>query len=256
MNQPVDTKLSLQVWGVRGVAVLLGIVFLAILAPFIWGAASAGAGLLVLLLLGILGTGVFSFLPFIGQKLENKILKLRKEEARKNPIEQLQNFLRQKSEQVRAFKNAVAQIGAQIRSLKDLIAERKRVKPGSDTSKQEQAIIAMEKAHAILTSKYVAAEKALVELQEVIEEKKFEWNFAQAGKMAADSLNATSGQQLLDSMLADEALSSVRDNFNTVFADLELEAHKLNDTKQLSFGEGMTLDLSPIRIPEFETQGR
>ena len=64
---------------------VLGI--LALAAPLIWAAASAGVGLIALLILGALGVGIMQALPLLGQKWENKLLAARKAEARRNPIE-------------------------------------------------------------------------------------------------------------------------------------------------------------------------
>ena len=109
----------------------------------------------------------------------------------------------------------------------------------------------MRAAHKVLVDEYVRAEEALEKLQDVIDDKKFDWRFAQAGQAALQNLNSTSGQAILDQILADEAFDSVRDNFNQVFAELELEAAKLNKAKQLTFG-GETIDVSAIHIPQLE----
>lgn len=233
---------------------VLGI--LALAAPLIWAAASAGVGLIVLLVLGALGVGIMQALPLLGQKWENKLLAARKAEARRNPIEQLQNFLMEKAKRVALFKQAVVQIGTQIKSLSDMLDDRKRTKPGYDASKQEAALAAMRQAHQVLEAKYRRAEEALGQLKEVIDDKRFEWSFGQAGQAAIAQLNAASGEDLLNQMLADEAFASVRDNFNQVFAELELEASKLSSQQQLTFGSGMTLDLTGIHIPELQTVAR
>lgn len=233
---------------------VLGIFALA--APLIWAAASAGVGLIVLLVLGALGVGIMQALPLLGQKWENKLLAARKAEARRNPIEQLQNFLMEKAKRVALFKQAVVQIGTQIKGLTDMLDERKRTKPGYDASKQEAALASMRQAHQVLEAKYRRAEEALGQLKEVIDDKRFEWSFGQAGQAAIAQLNAASGEDLLNQMLADEAFASVRDNFNQVFAELELEASKLSSQQQLTFGSGMTLDLSGIHIPELQTIAR
>lgn len=239
-----------QVPWVRVGAVAAVVGLLALLAPVVWAAASAGAGLVVLGLLAVLGIGALQALPWIGQRWENKLLSLRKAEARANPIEQLQNFLIEKRRRVGDFKGAVNQIGTQIRSLSDMVEDRKRAKPGYDASKQEKSLDAMRKAHGQLVAKYQRAEQAVQDLENVIEDKKFEWQFGNAGRAAIASLNATSGQELLDEMLAGEAFSSVRDNFNQVFAELELEANKLTGAKALDFDNGLTIDLSDINIAQ------
>lgn len=221
---------------------------LALLAPVIFLAAQATAGLLILGVLSIAGLGLAKSLPLIGQKLENSIVKARKAEATKNPIEQLQNFLMQKAQQVAEFKSAVAMIGAQIKSLQDMVTQRKKERPGYDASSQESSIEAMRTAHATLTQKYVNAEKALGDLKLAISDKEFEWKFSQAGQKALATLNATSGQELMEQMLADTAFASVTDNFNHVFAELELEAKNLTNAQQLEYSPGMTIDVSSINL--------
>lgn len=228
--------------------VVASIVTLALIAPVIWAAASAGLGLMVLGVIGIVGFGLIQMLPYFGQKIENSVLKLRKAEARGNPIEQLQNFLRQKAQQVADFKAAVAQIGGQIRSLEDMVTQRKKERPEYDATAQERSIQAMRDAYETLRTKYVNAEKALADLKLAIQDKEFEWKFSQAGQQAMQTLNATSGKELMEAMLADEAFSSVTDNFNKVFADLEMEAQHLTTAKQLTFDSGMTIDVSAINL--------
>lgn len=237
-----------RVWTLRIGAGLFGMCVLAALTPVIWSAVSGGLGLLALAIIGALGVALFQTLPLLGQKLENRLLAARKAEARANPIEQLQNFLLQKRQRVAAFKQLVVRIGAQIKSMSDMIEERKRQKPGYDAARQEKAVRAMKDAHVLLVVKYKNAEVALGQLSDVVEDKKFEWQFGQAGQAAMRNLNATSGQELLDQMLADEAFDSVRDNFNQVFSELEMEAQKLSIAKELSLDDGMSIELESIRL--------
>lgn len=241
-----------QVLALRVAAGIGAMLALAALAPFVWGAVSGGLGLLALALTGGAGVALFQALPLLGQKLENRLLAARKAEARANPIEQLQNFLLQKRQRVVAFKQSVVRIGAQIKSMSDMIEERKRQKPGYDASRQESAVKAMKEAHLLLVVKYKNAELALVQLGEVVEDKKFEWRFGQAGQAALHNLNATSGQELLNQMLADEAFDSVRDNFNQVFSELEMEAEKISKAQGLSFDDGMAIELGPIAIDQLD----
>ena len=235
-----------NVFRVGAVVATVGI--MALVAPIIWAAASAGIGLIALGVIGLVGFAVLQALPYFGQKIENTVLKLRKAEARGNPIEQLQNFMRQKAQQVADFKAAVATIGGQIKNLQAMVDQRKKERPGYDASAQEKSIAAMQDAYNALKQKYINAENALVQLREVIQDKEFEWKFSQAGQQAMQNLNATSGKELMEAMLADEAFSSVTENFNKVFADLEVEAQHLTAAKQLSFDQGMVLDVSNINL--------
>ena len=234
--------------GFRILFVVGSFAVLALLLPVIMMAVQAGIGLLALGAIGLAGMAFIRSLPLIGQKLENAILSARKNEAAKNPIEQLQNFLMQKAKQVSEFKAAVANIGAQIKSLEDMVKQRKRERPGYDSSAQESSIAAMKSAHETLRTKYVNAEQALAELRLAIDDKTFEWKFSQAGQKALATLNATSGQELMEQMLADTAFASVTGNFNKVFAELEIEAQHLTEAKQLSYNNGMVIDVSSINL--------
>ncbi len=223
---------------------------MAIIAPVIWAAASAGLGLIALAAIGVTGFTGIQMLPLIGQKIENFVLKARKAEARKNPIEQLQNFFIEKKKRVEMFKTAVVGINAQIGNLEAMVKDRKRNKPNYDSSEEDNAIRQMRQVHKAMVVKYENANAALQALQETIEEKKFKWQFGQAGQAAIAALNATSGEDLINQMLADEASTAVLENFNKVFAELELEATHLTETKQLSFDSGLTLDISGINLSQ------
>ena len=76
------------------------------------------------------------------------------------------------------------------------------------------------------------------------------WAALSAGMAAIAALNASSGEDLINQMLADEASSAVLDNYNKVFAELELEATSITETKQLSFDSGMVLDMSNINLAQ------
>ena len=78
---------------IRLASVVLGIVGLAIVLPTIWYAFLTSLGLVGVAIIGGLGIGLSALLPYLGQKLENEILRIRKAEAGKNPIEQMQNQL-------------------------------------------------------------------------------------------------------------------------------------------------------------------
>lgn len=245
-----------HVKGARIAAMLGSIVVLALLAPLIWAAVSAGVGLIVLMVIASVGIGIFQTLPLLAQKWENKVLELRREEARKRPIETLNHFLVQKKTDVKNFKNAVTNIGTQIRSLYDMITNRKKEKPNWDSSEKEASLVQMNQAHEALKKIYQDAEVALVQLEEKIEDAQFDWKWGEAGGQAIESINKLSGEDVIEKMLANEAFDSVRDNFNRVFSVLDMEAAKLTSTKSLSFGEGMTLDLSTINLQTKQLQTR
>lgn len=228
---------------------------LVLAVPILIGLVEAGVSLIVLGVIGMILVGMFQAIPYFGQILENRLLSARKKEARKNPIEQLENFFIEKRNQVNQFKQAVSQILAQIKNLEGMIEERKKTKSGYDPTRNQQSVEAMRVAYNALVGKYRKAEEALDELQSKIDEEKFNYKFAQAGQSAINSLNATSGEDVMNQILAGEAFDSIKENFHKVFADLEFEAATLNNAHQLQFSdnrsEGMYLDVSNIKLPAF-----
>lgn len=240
----------------RAIFAVGAIAILALLAPVIWALVSAGVGLVVLGVIGIVGLGIIQMLPMLGQKLENFVLKTRKAEARANPIEQLQNFFIEKQQRVVDFRKAIISIKTQIETLRQKVQQRKRQKPNYDSSDEDNAIAQMSMVYDKLEQKYLDAKDALANMEEMIEEKKFKWEFSQAGQAAIQALSATSGEELLSKILADEASSSVLDNFNKVFAELELEACNLTEAKQIAFDDnrtGLTLDVSSINLSKVKS---
>lgn len=234
----------------RGLVAVGSILVLALLAPVIWAAVSGGAGLVALGVVGLVGFGFIKTMPLICQKIENGVLKARKSEAEKNPIEQLQNFLKEKADRVAEFKRAVMSIAAQIMSLEQMLNQRLKENPKYDATERRKSIASMKEANEKLKVKYVNAEQALEELKVAIKDAEFDWKFGQAGQQALRTINATSGEDVMEQMLADTAFCSVKDNFNKVFAELEMEAVTLTQTKQLSYEGGMTLDLTSINLTQ------
>ena len=106
----------------------------------------------------------------------------------------------------------------------------------------------MEAAHSKMVIKCKNAEEALVQVRDTIKDKEFEWQFSLEGKKIADGLNANSGEEILNQLLFDTASNSVMTNFNQVFAELEMEAQTLTNNNQLTYNDGMVIDLSDINI--------
>jgi hypothetical protein len=193
------------------------------------------------------------------QQEMNRALSALKAEARKNPIEQLQNYLLEKQRRLEAFKTAVSQIGGQVKTLADMLRERKLAKPGKDYSKKDESLVAMQAAYNGLRTKAEQGDHAIIDLREVIDDQKFDWKFAQVGQSAVQNLKAMNGQDLLNEVLAGESFDAVRENFNKVFSDIEVEIGNINSGKALSFGEGndgLTIDISAIHIDQPQMKER
>lgn len=252
MNQP-SNKLAVvpdKITWLRGLGIVGAIGVLALSAGALFMAVQAALSLLALGLIAAVGLGLTLALPMLCQKWENKLLALRKAEARKNPIEEMQNFFMLKKQRVEVFKQSLININTQIKNMQGMLDERKVKKPNGNYTGQENAIKAMEGAYTKLSTVHENAKIALGQMEEMIEEKKWQWGFAESGKAALAALNDSSAEDIMKNLLADEACAAVVNNFNSVFAQLEVEAMSLTDKKELTFEEGMTIDLSSINMRE------
>ncbi len=226
------------------VVVASGTVGLLVLAaPWVWKAVSAGLGLAALAILGLVGAVALQALPLAAQKLENRLLAARKTEARANPIEQLQNdVLRReerlrsfraalvqigaqidREERLRSFRAALVQIGAQIEAMAQMIETRRQSDPGHALQRQQQALQRMTQFHELNVKRLQAAQDALDAFRHQVQQKVFEWEFYVAGKQVLEVLNPSELGQLMHSLLTDEALKSVQQRFNEVFAELDID---------------------------------
>ena len=185
---------------------------LALLAPFVWHAVSAGLGLLALAALGLAGVATVQALPLALQKLENRLLALRKAEARANPIEQLQNDVLRREERLHTFRQALV-----------AIETRRRADPAQALDHQARALERMKQFQDLNLQRLRAAQDALDEFRQQVQQKVFEWEFYVAGKQVLEVLNPSELGELLDSLLSDEALRAVQQRFNEVFAELDVD---------------------------------
>ncbi len=222
------TKLSTvphppAVWVFRGLAVLATVCLLAFSAPLVWAAVSAGAGVVALTALAAVGFAAFQALPLGLQKLENQLLKMRKLEARNNPIEQLQNECLRREDRLQSFRQALVKIGGQIESMRQMIDERRHSDPQHVLHRQERAVQRMAQFYEANVHRLDDANAALEAFQNQVKQKVFEWEFAQAGQVVMQALNPREMDDLMQGLLTDEALRSVQQRFNTVFAELDVE---------------------------------
>jgi len=207
----------------RGLAAAGAVLALAAFAPLVWLAAAGGAGLVVLgLMLGV-AVAVLQALPLLAQKLENRLLAARKAEARRNPIEQLQNELLRRAERLKAFRGALVTVGGQIESITQMIAALRERNPLHSPDQQHRALRRLQQFHALNLTRLREAEQALAEFRSTIERKESEWRIALAIEEATAALDPQATESLMQELLADAALRSVQDRFNAVFAELDVQ---------------------------------
>lgn len=215
-------------WWTRSLAVAALLGMLAVSAPVISLAVTAGVGLATLGLMALAGFVAVQCIPLGMQKLENRLLQLRKAEARTNPIEQLQNDCLRREERLQSFRQALVTIGGQIESMREMVQERKDKAPYHVLDKQERAIARMDTFYQANIARLDEAQQTLEAFRTQVTQKVFEWNFAKAGQEVMAALNPKEMQDLMQDLLTDEALRSVQTRFNMVFAELDIDLRSIN----------------------------
>ena len=229
-----------QIVWLRGVAVASGVLVLILFAPLVWMALSAGVGLLALAAMAVAAYGAMQALPLLGQRLENQLLRARKAEARRNPIEQLQNEVMRRAQRLKAFRQALVAVSGQIASIEQMLEERRHKDPAHALQRHEQAVGRLRDFQRLNMARLSQAQEALDEFRCTVERKESEWRIALAIGEASELLDPNATDNLLQDMLTDTALRSVQERFNSVFAELDVQMHSIDSpTRQLLDKNGL-----------------
>ncbi len=235
----------------RALGGIAAVFALAAFAPVVWLAAAGGAGLIAMGLLLALALAAIQALPFAAQKLENRLLAARKAEARRNPIEQLQNELLRRADRLKVFRRALVAVSGQIESIRQMIAERQHRDPAHVLEQQQRALQKLEQFQEANLRRLNNAEQALGEFRSTIERKESEWRIALAIEEATAALDPDAAEGLLQDLLADTALRSVQERFNAVFAELDVQMCGADaPTRQLAGDAGwQRMEALDLRVP-------
>jgi hypothetical protein len=226
---------------------------LALSAPLIWGAVAAGMGLLALAAFAALGMLLFQALPLLLQRLENRLLAARKAEARANPIEQLQNDCMRRELRLALFRRALVEIGTQIENMRQMVDERRQIDPAQVLDKQERALQKMAQFHDVNIARLEQAHAALQAFRQQVQQKLFEWQFAQAGQVVMNAMRPAEVADLMQDLLTDEALRSVQSHFNSVFAELDIEMRALDAPTRRYLDRNQLDGMEQLRMPCADT---
>jgi hypothetical protein len=238
---------------VRLLSVVAGIVVLAVFAPAVWLAVTGGVGLLLLGGLLAVGFAAMQMLPLMGQKLENAVLSARKAEARRSPIEQLQNEVLRRAERLKTFRVALVTVGGQIESIQQMIEKSQTQFTGPVLARQERALQKLQQFHQINITRLNQAHDALQEFKNTVAQKQSEWQIALAIDDANRALDPNTADNLIQDLLADTALRTVQDRFNSVFAELDVHLSSI-DSPTRGFLKGQSLDdLGALHLPNSNT---
>jgi len=255
MNQSPPAAQLKHIPLVRVAAVVVGVLALALFAPIVWLAATTGLGLLVLGAVLATGFAVFQALPLLGQKLENRLLAARKAEARRNPIEQLQNDIVRRAERLRAFGKALAIVGGKIESIAQMVAEHRQRDPNHVLDQQQRALQRLQQFYTLNLARLGQAKAALDDFSLTVKRKESEWTIALAIGDANDMLDPGASDNLLQGLLTDTALRTVQDRFNSVFAELDVQMSSMDGPTRAMLDARSLDPMEALHLPTCQTTG-
>lgn len=247
---PKDTP----IWVVRGLGVAAVTALLAFSAPLVWAAVSAGADIAALCAMGAIGFAALQALPLAAQRLENKVLALRKAEARRSPIEQLQNEMLRRAHRLKSFRSALVTVGGQIESIEDMMAKCRHQDPEHILDRQQRALQRLKQFHGVNLNRLVQAQAALEEFRLTVQRKESEWRIALAISDANELLDPNATDNLMQDLLTDTALRTVQERFNSVFAELDVQMSSM-DSPARSLLDADNLDpMEALNLPTYTVQ--
>ena len=243
------------IWMRVGAAAAI-VALLAISAPLVAAAVSAGLGLAALLGMALVGFAVLQALPLAMQKLENRLLAARKAEAQSNPMEQLQNDCLRREQRLLAFRRALVTIGGKIESMAQMVEDRAHQDPNHVLDRQQRALERMRHFYECNLVRLNDAQAALEAFRQQVQQKMFEWEFAQAGQVVMNALQPAEREDMMQGLLSDEALRAVQDRFNTVFAELDVEMRSMNAPTYGMVDTFTTDPVGDLQLPTLHTPRR
>lgn len=189
------------------------------------------------------------------QQEANRHIAALKAEAKQNPIEQAENDYIRRSQQYQQFKAALENIGGQVNKFKSMIDNQEHLnqdrkaqgKDPIDMTQEKAALAKMSEFYENRKLRLIDARDKLVKFKDKIDEAKTRWEFQKAANTAINAMNATDKDNTLKTMLTEVAFDSVQQEFDQVFARLDVDAVELSSTKALDFG-ATKLDTSTINI--------
>lgn len=248
-SKQVEIPLPKKAVLVRAGVAVATVVVIALATPIIGLAVAGGAGLMLLGAFAIVGIGVVQALPLIGQKWENKLLQLRKAEARQNPEEELDKRVMYKKEQLRKAQEALSVIAGYVRGLSRMIAKEEREDPDHDVSHLHKTLESMQLFVYSRVEKMKLASEKLAEFEKAVKRWKFEHRFAQQGKVALDSIKNMEGADTMGELLTAEAIQAIEEKFDAVFGEMDIES-MLSQASQLKMRNPQLIDMDEASVIE------
>jgi chromosome segregation ATPase len=221
-------------------AAILGVGF--VVAPYVW---IAIGGLLGLGAVGALFGATWMLRPWVYAKAANIRLALVKSEARKNPVETLENDLRDKNVALDERKTQIEKLNAQIRNFADKLDDigDKYGKQDSGYLKLAGDLSDLRRVYKHRCEKWNEARKQLVRYSEEIDRAKMIWDAANAAAAARETSGLTE-DEFFAKLKTDTAFDSIQTSYNEALASLDTEL--LTDPAESVSSSNQNVDVSQL----------
>jgi hypothetical protein len=218
MNQPVITDPRARFWGnVAKYGALLVAGFL--VAPYIWVAIGGLIGLIIAV--GVI-LAAWMVRPVVFSFAANMRLKLIKAEAAKNPVETLQNDLKDKAQALSDRKDAIEKLNSQIRTFGDKVDEIRASYGAEDAGylKLSRDLVDLRRVYAHRCEKWKEAREQLKLYEEEIKRANMIWEAAQAAAAARETSGLTE-DEFYAKLRAETAFDAIQKSYNDALASLD-----------------------------------
>jgi len=177
-------------------------------------------GIVSLIVVGLIGALVFYVgVPWFATSIANWRLKALKAAAAANPIEMLENQYKEREIALVAIRDNLKEFDSTVETMKTQIQEhneRYPDRPSQFAEKYEKMVQLLN----LRVKKYKQAQANLVKFSQIIEEKRSDWQVAQAAAKAMKLANV--GEDFQSKLLQDTALSTVQSSLNFAFSELNV----------------------------------
>ncbi|HEX2851799.1 MAG TPA: hypothetical protein VHO24_01080 [Opitutaceae bacterium] len=218
MNQPVINDPRARFWGnIAKYGALLVAGFL--VAPYIWIAIGGILGLIVAIVVIL---AAWMVRPVVFSMAANLRLKLIKAEASKNPVETLQNDLKEKAQALGNRKEAIETLNSQIRTFSDKVDEIKASYGAEDAGylKLSRDLADLRRVYAHRCDKWREARDQLKLYEEEIKRANMIWEAAQAAAAARETSGLTE-DEFYAKLRTETAFEAIKKSYNDALASLD-----------------------------------
>lgn len=209
-------KEKLAKWIKWGVGLLVAAVLAPVAVAALKGALSALGAVVVVWIIGAVVTQVLPALSFM---LSNAILKLIKWEAKRNPVETLQNQLIEKQALLEQRNLAIVQLDGFVRSFKTKVSAHKKKYP-NDAKEMEEQLGSFEAVLEMQQRNFAIAKQNTALFADEVERAQSKWEVTMAAQ-GVSKLTGKFANSVMDKIKQDTALESVEQQMNQAFAELD-----------------------------------